>query len=408
MDNSQQKVLIVDDNPKNLQVLGKILQNENYKIEFAVEGKTALEWIKNTEFDLILLDIMMPEMNGFEVCKEIRSRSGVNNDVPVIFLSADNERESILKGFEHGAQDYVTKPFDVRELLARVKTQLELKYGKERLKEVNQWLEEKVNERTLELKEVNKKLGKANEKLMNFDKVKAEFLNIISHEIRTPLNGIIGPISLLKNKLKDSNLSNLINILDISVSRLERFSLTALAITELQTDSKKVTIREIKLNELIESSVNEKYKMLEPKNLHLQIDPIPDELKISVDSKLLKICFGSILENAIKYSPKNGNIFIRTTQEDASVVCEISDEGKGFSETALQRLFKMFMPGDPHIDQNSGLELTLVKLIMDAHTGKIEVRNRKEGGASVKLILKGINIRIVPLKIRNNFVYFVH
>lgn len=386
MENSQQKILIVDDNPKNLQVLGKILQDESYKLEFAVDGKAALEWINNTEFDLILLDIMMPGMNGFEVCKEIRLLTGINNDVPVIFLSADNDRESILKGFELGAQDYLTKPFDVRELLARVRTQLELKFGKERLKEVNQWLEQKVSEKTLELKEANKKLSRANEELMNLDKVKAGFLRIISHEIRTPLNGIIGLICLLKSELKDSNLSELIDALDSSVSRFEKFSLTALNITELQTGSKKISKSEIVLKELIADSIYEKHKMLESKNLHLQIDPIPDEMRISVDPELAKICFDNILENTIKYSTENSSVFIRASIENTSVICEISDEGKGFSIDALKSAFKMFMPGETHLDTNTGLGLTLAKLIMNAHSGKIEVTNRKEGGASVKLI----------------------
>ena len=107
-------ILLVDDNPQNLQVLGKLLQEEKYEIEFAVNGEATLEWLKNTQFDLILLDLNMPGMNGFEVCKRIRSDNGMY-DIPIIFLSAESERESILKGFEVGAQDYVTKPFDSRE-----------------------------------------------------------------------------------------------------------------------------------------------------------------------------------------------------------------------------------------------------------------------------------------------------
>jgi two-component system sensor histidine kinase/response regulator len=385
-------ILIVDDNSKNLQVLGKMLQQENCMVEFALNGETALEWVKNKSFDLILLDIMMPGMNGLKVCEKIRTNK-IYQDVPIIFLSAETDKSIILEGLELGAQDYVTKPFDANELLARVKTQIELKLSKERLKKVNHWLEEKVNERTLELKEANEKLAKANDELMNLDKLKTEFLSIISHEIRTPLNGIMGPISLLKDQLEDDKLSNLINILDYSVSRLEKLSLTALAITELKTDRKNISRNEIKLKKLIKDSTYETYKMLELKNLHLIINQVPDRLKIFGDYKLLKICFDSILDNAIKYSPENGNIFIRTSRKDTRIVCEISDQGKGFSEVAFQRLFKMFMPGEPHIDQNIGLDLTLVKLIMDAHSGKIEVTNQKEGGASVKLIFQSNAIK---------------
>lgn len=140
------------------------------------------------------------------------------------------------------------------------------------------------------------------------------------------------------------------------------------------------------MKEFIEDFINVKIKMLEPKNLQFQIAPIPDELKIFWDPKLLKTCFDSIIENAVKFSPENGNIFIRYYEEDSRITFEICDEGTGFSEHAFQRLFTMFMPGEPHVDQNTGLQLTLVKLIMDAQSGKLEVTNRKEGGACIKLI----------------------
>ena len=140
-------IIIVDDNPSNLQMLGKTLRTENYHVEFAIDGKTALEWINNREFDLILLDIMMPEMDGFEVCSIIRSETKYN-DTPIIFLTAETGKESVLKGFEIGAQDFITKPFDSRELLARVRTHLEIKHNREQLQILNKHLEDKVRERT--------------------------------------------------------------------------------------------------------------------------------------------------------------------------------------------------------------------------------------------------------------------
>ena len=137
------EILIVDDNPKNLQVLGKLLQENQYKTEFAIDGETALRWMNKKIFDLILLDINMPGLSGFEVCSRIRENDKLKK-VPVIFLSAETERESILKGFELGAQDYITKPFDSRELLVRVKTHLSLKDSLEELEYLNNTLEEKV------------------------------------------------------------------------------------------------------------------------------------------------------------------------------------------------------------------------------------------------------------------------
>jgi phosphoserine phosphatase RsbU/P len=125
-------ILIVDDNPKNLQILGNYLRKELYKVEFALDGKSALDWIGRTEFDLILLDIMMPGMDGFEVCRIIKSDT-LRQKIPIIFLTAKVDTESIVYGFDLGAVDYVIKPFNQKELIARVKTQIEIKRSRDEI-----------------------------------------------------------------------------------------------------------------------------------------------------------------------------------------------------------------------------------------------------------------------------------
>lgn len=125
-------VLIVDDNIKNIQVLGGFLQNEGIMIEFALDGKSALIWLEKKKFDLILLDIMMPGIDGYEVCKQIK-KNPLINDIPIIFITAVTDSDSVVKGFDSGAVDYVTKPFIQRELLVRVRTHLEIKQTKENL-----------------------------------------------------------------------------------------------------------------------------------------------------------------------------------------------------------------------------------------------------------------------------------
>lgn len=217
------RILIVDDNPKNLQVLGSTLQVQQYDVEFSTSGSGAVSWLENENFDLILLDVMMPEMDGFETCLKIRENLK-NNDIPIIFLTAKTDKESIINGFKAGAQDYITKPFDSEELLARVSTHIELKLARQVLKDVNELLDEKVAERTTQLNEANKELAE-------LDAVKGEFLRMLSHEIRTPLNGIKGSLQLLKLRIENEELIQLINILDSSVDRLENFSYSALLIT---------------------------------------------------------------------------------------------------------------------------------------------------------------------------------
>ena len=119
-------ILIVDDEPKNIQLLGSLLEENNYDVEFAMNGKECLEWLDRKPFDLVLLDIMMPEMDGYEVCKTIKS-SHSKKHIPIIFLTAKSETDDIVKAFDSGCSDFVTKPFKAPELLARIQKELELK-----------------------------------------------------------------------------------------------------------------------------------------------------------------------------------------------------------------------------------------------------------------------------------------
>lgn len=140
------RLLIVDDVPKNIQVAASILQKSGYQMAFAQDGRTAIAQTEANRFDLVLLDIMMPEMDGFEVCRRIKENP-VNREVPIVFLTAKNDSESIVKGFELGAVDYLTKPFNGAELQARVKTHLELYRVREELKAANQRLRIEIEER---------------------------------------------------------------------------------------------------------------------------------------------------------------------------------------------------------------------------------------------------------------------
>ena len=140
------RVLIVDDVPKNIQVAANILQKSGYQMAFAQDGPTAIEQTKTHRFDLILLEIMMPDMDGFEVCRRIKENPS-SREIPIIFLTAKNDSDSIVEGFHLGAMDYLTKPFNGPELEARVKTHLELYRSKEKLKAANQRLSIEIGER---------------------------------------------------------------------------------------------------------------------------------------------------------------------------------------------------------------------------------------------------------------------
>jgi diguanylate cyclase (GGDEF)-like protein len=149
------RVLIVDDVPKNIQVAANILQKSGYRMAFAQDGPTAIEQTRNHRFDLILLDIMMPDMDGFEVCRRIKENPD-SREIPIIFLTAKNDPDSIVEGFELGAMDYLTKPFNGAELEARVRTHLALYRSKEELKAANARLSIEIGERLKAEKELRR------------------------------------------------------------------------------------------------------------------------------------------------------------------------------------------------------------------------------------------------------------
>lgn len=379
-DKNLAKILLINDDPDNLHAIQETLSPHSYDLEYARDGDIALELTQKQDYDLVLLDFKIPGSNGSELCKSIRSNKNFL-DTPILFLSEDTDKGSILEGFNAGAQDFISMPFEPGELLARVNTHLEIKFGREQLKKTNRLLEEEVREKKNELE-------KAMMELDDLDSKKMDFLHIISHEIRTPLNTILGPISLMKNSMKDRRYRGLIDMLDSSASRLEKFTLTALAITELRTSQQRIAMEKISLDRLIREliAVNELIKL---KNLCVEFTPGPKENFIAGNEAMVSRCLRGIIENAMIFSPIGGKIKIGISKSRDSIICEISDEGPGFSDAALRYLFRLFMPGEPHVDQNLGLDLTLARLIMDAHSGSIQAGNLPGRGAVVKLIFPG-------------------
>jgi len=173
-------ILIVDDNPSNVEIAASLLSGEQYNVEFALSGEEALQWVSLASFDLILMDIMMPGLDGYETSQRIKEVEAYK-DVPIIFLTAKTDTESLNKAFDAGGVDYLTKPFRPEELLARVATHVALKKSKEALNEWNQQLEEKVKARTKELEASNAKLAIAVKDLEKLDFAKTEFLHMVSH-----------------------------------------------------------------------------------------------------------------------------------------------------------------------------------------------------------------------------------
>lgn len=380
------KVLAVDDNPKNIQVIGSILMEANYEVGFAMDGKQALDLLlESNDYDLVLLDVNMPVMNGIETCKAMHLNK-LLREIPVIFLTAMNEPDNILAGFDAGGQDYVTKPFNAKELLSRVKTHLDLKRSKDQLKIVNQWLEIKVKERTQELQQSNRELKIANNELILLDKVKADFLERLSHEIRAPLAGIMGFITVLKDEINPTELFELLKYLDVSAARLERFTTISLLITELRTKTSSLVMESVLASELLAAVLQRQDDQIQLRNMSVIVDDDPDTITFYGQRNLLEICFENLLDNALKYSPNGSKLTIGTESRVGQSIITFTDQGRRFTPETLTNIYELLSSNDHQFEENEALDISLVNLIMEAHHGKMEVSNNDNAGATIRLL----------------------
>ena len=379
------KILIVDDNPKNLQLLGTILEKNNYYVEYAQSGFEALEWIKSEKFDLILLDVMMPEIDGFEVCSIIRKEKEYNN-IPIIFLTAKSDKESILKGFKLHAQDYIGKPFDKEELLARIKTHIELKKSKRKLKDVNIWLENEVNKKTLELKQANERLEETLTELQNLDQMKSYFLNLTSIEIRAPLTGILGTVHLLKNQEVAFAIKDYLNLLENSINKLEKFANKAILTTELSSRSYDFKLEKIDIKEIINFSLLELNDLINLK----EIDYINEveNITLNIDKELIKKAIVYLVQNAIDHSNSKSRIHIKSKKTEDKLYLQVIDFGRGFQQDVLDNIYSPFRFNEKDFQKSTELSMYLVKLIMDIHKGGFRAFNIENAGACVELAFK--------------------
>ncbi len=382
MKNNNYKILIVDDIPANIQILGNILSAQNFKIAYAQSGKQALSVIEHQNLDLILLDIMMPYMDGFEVCRILKNQQETA-EIPVIFLTAKADMESIVKGFEAGGQDYITKPFNAAELLARVNTHILLHEQEKKLKELNENLENKVLERTKELESAYKRLD-------HLEKAKTDFLSIISHELRTPLNGLTGLSTLLSQTDLNDEQKEYIQYLKEVSDRLAKFSEVALLITSLQVQKYEADLIPTAVKYLVESVAETFGKSAANQNVNFKVQNVDKDVMISAAPDLIKKSLEFLLDNAKNHVNTDGQIKLSVEANETSVEIQCFDNGPGFGQEALDHPFELFYNGDFAHVQGTGLSLAAVKLIMDIHGYDLKIENKKTGGACVRLQFKRI------------------
>src|ERR1035438_403911 len=285
-------ILIVDDDAANLKLLEDMLRQQGYEVYSFPRGRLALAAAEQKPPDLILLDINMPEMNGYELCERLKSSAALS-DIPVIFLSALSEIEDKLKAFQYGAVDYLSKPFRFEEVNARVETHLKLHELQRALKRQNERLEEAVAARTRELAE-------ANQRLTILDRSKSDFLNLISHEFRTPLNGILGVSELILDAMPVTEENNeLQEMFKRSRQRILSILEDALLLTQIDVHCEQFKSAPVSLYTALRRATESTTEFAESNEVTLTA-PSADMGLVLADENLLVRALQALIETAVR------------------------------------------------------------------------------------------------------------
>ncbi|MFZ5516249.1 MAG: response regulator [Candidatus Zhuqueibacterota bacterium] len=356
--NNQSLILIVDDTPTNLQVLGSLLKRNGYKVVLSKSGKEAIEFVRKKKIDLILLDIMMPEMSGFEVCEQLKSDESTR-DIPVLFITALTDSNSKLKAFEAGGMDYVTKPFLPEEVLARVN--------------------------------VNIKRREYEESLLENSRLKSDFVSSVSHELRTPLASILGFSStILRDKEMGEDIRNeFLKIIHDESLRLSNLIENVLSISRIESRTVAYTPKPIQLDQIVKEVYDTQKIQCDARGITFEYTIENHVPTITADRDAIKRALLNLVSNAVKFSQVNGFVKIALTRNGEYAALEVEDHGLGIPEKDLSRIFQKFYRVDrPGMEiQGTGLGLPIVKDIIEYHKGKIEVTSAEGKGTRFTILL---------------------
>lgn len=353
-------LLIVDDNPHNIQILATMLSQQNYSLSFAQNGQMALKLIAQQDFDLILLDIQMPDINGFEVCERLKANPQTA-DIPVIFITATVGSEHIIRGFKLGAVDYINKPLEQFEIQARVRTHLELKRTRDQLQKQNQ-----------ELSQLNRE--------------KSRLLEIVSHDLRTPLTVIVSGLEWLKRQAQKkpealSFITARVKKMESASERMEDMITHFLNQKSIESGQVQRSVSSFNLDQLIQEICITHREWLLAKAITLYYHP-DHQIEITNDRGALVQVVENLLSNAIKFSPQHRDIWLKTSAQNQKVKIEIIDEGPGFSQEELVDLFERTGPRSamPTFGESStGLGLSIVRKMVKHLNGHITCRPTTQG-----------------------------
>ena len=361
------KILIVDDDRINLRILGSILRGESYQVLEAESGEKAIQVYAFEKPELVLLDVVLPGMDGFTTCRELRKRHG-EGCAPVIFVTAKTESDAVVEGLEAGGADYLEKPFREREVLARIRTHLT-----KRLLLIRQ-------------QSLVQQLSAANES-------KNRFLGMAAHDLRNPLASIRGFSEFLSEgvvgALNADQLDLVKTIHEASVGMLVLVNdlLDVATIESGQLNLKKEATR---LDDLVESSVKLTSLDAGSKGTTIDFSVREGNLTSNVDPSKIGQVVENLLSNAVKYSPHRSIIRVELVERNGKIRLSVMDQGPGIADNERSKLFKDFgrLSSKPTGGEKStGLGLAIVRKIVDAHHGTIVAENLPQRGCEFRVML---------------------
>jgi len=359
------RILIVDDDRLNVRILTTILKADGYAIHAAHSGEEGLEAYERVQPDLVLMDVVMPGINGFETCRTLKSRHGAAL-APVIFITAKTESDDIVEGLAAGGVDYLPKPFKAREALARLRTHL-----------VNRLLNEKQRQLVDQLSSANQ--------------AKNRLLGMVAHDLRNPLASIRG----LADFLSDGTVGPITpDQLDL-VKTIQETSQSMLTMVNELLDQSVIESGELKIQpeerliaELLTKSVYLNNIQAAKKGSRIEVDPELTDAILCIDADKVKQVVNNLLSNAIKFSPPNSVIRVCMERSTGTYSVLVRDQGPGIPESERHKLFKDFSQTSVKPtagEKSTGLGLAICKRIMECHGGSIDAESVPAGGSVFRI-----------------------
>ena len=354
-------ILVVDDQEPNVQLVCGFLLDEGYEVVPASSGPQALERIASQLPDLILMDVLMPGMDGFALCERVRLIPECAA-IPVIFLSAADESEFIVRALESGGVDYITKPFRKAELIARVRTHLALKTSRDKLA-----------------------------KLLS---EKDELMAILAHDLKNPLTAISLGVQTLQSKA-DPDASFLVKVtghIESTVNRMRESIESLLSEKAAERAEFPLTYQPINLQAAIKDAAAALRSAAAAKQMKLEVEVPHVSIIVQADAQALRHIMDNLISNALKFSPRGSTVMVTARQEaDEMPACVVTDQGPGLTPKDIGGLFQKYsrLSARPTGGESStGLGLAIVKMLSDRMGGTIKGENRPDGqGAMFTLCL---------------------